>query len=46
MFTPAMITLLMHRSFLRASSLTPSGLAASVISSVDVFTSDSLYEDS
>ena len=42
--TPAMATSLMHGSFLWASSLTPSGLAASVISSIDVFTSDTLHE--
>ena len=40
----ALTTSLMHRSFLWASTLTPSGLASSVISSVDIIRTDALQE--
>ena len=40
----ALTTALMHGSFLWASSLTPSGLASSVISSLDIIRTDTLHE--
>ena len=42
--SPTLTTSLMHGSFLLASTLTPSGLAASVISSLDVIRSNTLQE--
>ena len=42
--SPALTTSLMHGSFLWASTLTPSGLASSVISSLDVIRADTLQE--
>ena len=42
--SPAMTTSLMHGSFLWASALTPSGLAPSVISSLDFLANDTLQE--
>ena len=40
----ALTTSLMHGSFLWASTLTPSGLASSVISSIDIIRTDALQE--
>ena len=40
----ALATSLMHGSFLWASSITPSGLASSVITSLDTIRGDTLYE--
>ena len=42
--TPAMATVLIHSSSLWSSSLTPSGLAACVISLIDVFAADTLHK--
>ena len=42
--SPALTTSLMHGSFLWASTLTPSGLASSVLSSLDVIRADTLQE--